>query len=813
MNTLNYSFRYLANRRGNTLARFVSISLGLLVALLIFSYVGFNLSFDRCFPDRDRIYSVWQYSPKLGYKNEISISLAEAMAAEIPQIEALSVCESNSDPGTISFNNQDYNYEGIIVLWDNKSLFDVFGIEIISGDAQLLNSNSIMISRRLAEKVFGNEVPLGKVLSQTLSKVEEYSICGIFDETPTNTSIGSFDIIFYKPLMRYYNGQKVNNWGLSDQTYFKLREGARIEDVERNLAEINKRFAEYNEPLDMSYMLVPLKDNYFKDNNLRQTQLLLTIIGIMALVVACLNYVLLSISSLAERSRTIAMLRCHGAQKSDIFRLFLSETVLIVGSATLWTAFMIWCLDKEITSLTGYGVSILFAWERIWIPLVVCLVAFLLSGLIPALLFANVKLSRAFRGGSDSYRFWKRGLLFVQITCTITAVIFLAVCLRQMHYVQNKDMGYNIDNVYMINRLQSKSYAGILPIRDEIANYHAVEAISMSSSGHAFVVYDTNHAMYVDDNNEFLFPYFIMDADATTFDVFKLELLEGRTFFEDEYRLEWDDLYTTRDVLINETFKKQLGIEGSPIGKLLQSGDLSYAGVEVCKFRVIGVVKDFYLGRGVMKPVMIQNGARNPMKDNSSSAFRNPKGEQVVFAMPVVRFKKKPSKEDVEYILNILKEKNYVFSDKDQFELINIKESYMRQFEGERKVSITMLVVCVITLIIALSGLIGYMENEMQRRRKEIAIRKVAGATVGEVMVMVAADLLWITIPATAFGIVVAYMAGSVWMETIAGLRAPLSWWIFALGAMLVLAVVYAIQVARTWHTATANPIEMIKTE
>ena len=365
----------------------------------------------------------------------------------------------------------------------------------------------------------------------------------------------------------------------------------------------------------------------------------------------------------------------------------------------------------------------------------------------------------------------------------------------------------------MINRLQSKSYAGILPIRDEIANYHAVEAISMSLSGHAFVVNDANHAMYVDDNNEFLFPYFIMDADATTFDVFKLELLEGRTFFEDEYRLEWDDFYTTRDVLINETFKKQLGIEGSPIGKLLQSGDLSYAGVEECKFRVIGVVKDFYLGRGVMKPVMIQNGARNPMKDNSSSAFHNPKGEPVVFAMPVVRFKKKPSKEDVEYILNILKEKNYVFSDKDHFELINIKESYMRQFEGERKVSITMLVVCVITLIIALSGLIGYMDNEMQRRRKEIAIRKVAGATVKEVMLMVAADLLWITIPATAFGIAISYLAGSAWMQTISGLRAPLSWWIFAVGALLVLTVVYAIQVARTWHTATANPIDMIKTE
>ena len=811
MNTLNYSFRYLANRRGNTLARFVSISLGLLVALLIFSYVGFNLSYDRCFPDRDRIYSVWQYSPKLDYKNEISIPLAEAMAAEIPQIEALSFFSTNPYPDVIAYDNKNYIYNGGIQLWENKKLFDVFGIEVISGDAELLDSRSIMISRRLAEKVFGNEDPLGKILTNTIVDTDEYTICGVFAETPVNTSLGSFDIIRYKSLLRVWNGYQVDNWGLSHPTYFKLRDGARIEDVERNLAEINKRFKEYNDPFEMSYHLVPLKDSYFKNNNLRQTQLLLAVVGIMALVVACLNYVLLSISSLAERSRTIAMLRCHGAQKSDIFRLFLSETVLIVGSATLWTAFMIWCLDKEITSLTGYGISILFAWERIWIPLVVCLVAFLLSGLIPALLFANVKLSRAFRGGSDSYRFWKRGLLFVQMTCTITAVIFLAICLRQMHYVQNKDMGYNIDNVYSIMFLTAKSNAGILPIRDKIANHHAVETVSLASSAHMFTVNDADWSMYVDDNNEFKFPIFVMDADSETLDLFKLELLEGRTFSADEYPVDYNDILTTRNVLINETFKKQMGIEGSPIGKLIQRGDLHYASVEEHKCRIVGVVKDFYLARGTVKPVMISNNTFNPTKD--TNGIRNSNGEWLAArATATLRFKKKPSRDDLESILNILDEMNYKMEGVEP-EIINIKESYMRQFEGERKVSITMLVVCVITLIIALSGLIGYMDNEMQRRRKEIAIRKVAGATVGEVMVMVAADLLWITIPATAFGVVIAYMAGSAWMQTIAGLRAPLSWWIFAAGAALVLAVVYAIQIARTWHTATANPIEMIKTE
>ena len=199
MNTLNYSFRYLSNRRGNTLARFVSISLGLLIALLIFSYVGFNLSFDRCFSDRDRIYAVWQYSPQLGFKNEIPSPLAEAMAAEIPQIEAMTTFfADNQYADKIYYNDEAYAYSGGVQLWDNKNLFDVFDFEIISGDAKQLNAQSVMISQRLAKKIFGNEDPLGKMLvRKDISSSLEYTIIGVFANTPANTSIGDFDMIMY----------------------------------------------------------------------------------------------------------------------------------------------------------------------------------------------------------------------------------------------------------------------------------------------------------------------------------------------------------------------------------------------------------------------------------------------------------------------------------------------------------------------------------------------------------------------------------------------------------------------------------------
>ena len=818
MNTLNYSFRYLANRRGNTLARFVSISLGLLVALLIFSYVGFNLSYDRCFTDRDRIYKVWQSSPKIGYESQVPLPLAEEMAAEIPQIEAVFEGSINGSP-YFEYNDHTIETKGCLDMQVESNFFDTFGVEIISGDPKLLDVwGNIMISERMARQIFGKSDPVGKELYidewgyQKVRKV----VCGVYKTLPANTSLGEFDYMHFRPIReaaRNSGYENISYWGLKTNLYFKLREGARIEDVERNLAEICKRHKEYIDATDISYHLVPLKDNYFMDNNIRKTQLLLSMVGILALAVACLNYVLLSISSLAERSRTIAMLRCHGAQKRDIFKMFSLETILIVGAAIVWTAFMIWCLDKEIFTLTGYHNDVLFAWERIWIPLVVCLVAFLLSGLIPALLFANVKLSRAFRGGSDSYRFWKRGLLFVQMTCTITAVIFLAVCLRQMHYVQTVDKGYNVDNIYS-SIFAGTSYANLASARDAIKRQSCVEEVAFHSPIYSIVsnLKNFSHTYYVDDSNEFRFVVTTMPGDYTLSDMLKIPLVEGRMFAEDE--IEYGRNLLVGKVLINETFKKMMGLNESPVGKIFRLGDDDYGTISYKCYEIIGVLKDFYIGRGELKPVMIENYNHNPDMSLGEYATKTPEGDKLAFTNVLIRFKKHHTRKDRDHIEALMKEYAVKLpSVQDNISLSKIEDRFKKLFEGERKVSITMLVVCVITLIIALSGLIGYMDNEMQRRRKEIAIRKVAGATVGEVMVMVAADLLWITIPATAFGVVIAYMAGSAWMQTIAGLRAPLSWWIFAAGAMLVLAVVYAIQIARTWHTATANPIEMIKTE
>ena len=797
MNSLNYSFRYLSNRRGNTLARFVSLSLGLFVALLIFAKVGHHLSYNRWIPDYKRIYTLgegYNDEPRIEYM--VSYPIYEKIVSENPMFEAATVT-------VVRHRKMSYeNREPIeMKLGDvSNTFFDVFDLKIISGDPHKILStpNAAMISDSGARKLFGDENPLGKTI-QVYNDVgdevaHELTIHGVYsnwDNKPTHLYIlRKTDLLAgFRPEDRGLSHPE-NRWLLRFETYVKLRKGATREDVEKNLEGIANRagapekYLQRDEYYKTKYHIVPIREMYQDDSDTRMVALM-SGIAILALVIACLNYILLSISSLAERSHTIAMLRCHGAQKSDIFRLFLVETLLITGSATLWTSFVIWCLEKEILNLVGWSLKSMFAFNLLWIPVVVCCAAFLLAGIIPAWLFSRVKLETAFRGGGESYRFWKRALLFVQMGCTVAVLIFMIICIRQTQYRRNMDYGYHIENIYAVNlyppEKERNNYDYNLPSCDavlsEIKRFPFVEATSIGvnplTNGTTQAFIET-----ADEQRKPLFHYMDLQWYEGYAEFLGVELVDGRYLLEEDGR---------DKCLVNKLLVERMGWTDSAIGKYVRT----WMGI----YQVVGVVEDIMSAmEGTVVPIVIHKYTEHTLTKTYTVAMR---------------FSTKATDEEREQVLAILK--NMTGNDKLKMYSYEVSlEDSLYEIKAMRNL---ITVICVITLIIALSGLIGYMDNEMQRRRKEIAIRKVAGATVGEVMVMVAADLLWITIPATAFGVVIAYMAGSMWMETIAGLRAPLSWWIFALGAALVLAVVYAIQVARTWHTATANPIEMIKTE
>lgn len=260
-----------------------------------------------------------------------------------------------------------------------------------------------------------------------------------------------------------------------------------------------------------------------------------------------------------------------------------------------------------------------------------------------------------------------------------------------------------------------------------------------------------------------------------------LEIVDGRNLNET------DDRYA---VLVNETYVANRGWTDSAVGRGIYDGD--------GPFEIVGVVKDFKMGGGAVLPIVCHGEKYAYASDSDIRTF-----------MLSIRLREitPEAMKKVEATIDGIYDGSY------RYTLKPYREEMELLFTDQRQMRNGMLLVCMVTLVIALSGLVGYVDNEMQRRRKEIALRKVAGASEREVMVMLGRNMAWIVLPAVSVGTVVAIYAGDAYLRISSVMRCTLPWWFYAAGVMLVVAVVYGIQVTRTWRTACANPIDMIKSE
>lgn len=771
MKNLDYSLRYLLKRRGNSLTRLVSLTLGLVVALLIFSYVGFNLTYDRFLPDRDRVWQVWVTSPKFGMSDKMVRPLAPNLAADMPQVEAAVHMIDSREQVTVGDNLYD-----VYMWYVGSDFFDVLDYGVVSGDPHRILSaegrKSVMISERMAARMFGHDDPLGKTVM--FGKDDPRTVEGVFRTPPANNSLGGFDMLGW---LWYDKENEI--WGGQDSfpTYIKLVEGADIASVESAMEDFDKRHGIYESNLEwnQSYMFVPLTQSHFTDNTLRRMQYIFSVIGLVALLVACLNYVLLTISSLSERSRTIAMLRCSGAQRTDVFAMLMNETSIMAAGAVVCAAFVIWCFEGEIEQITGIGVTDMFALSRIWIPLTVCVAAFVLCGVVPAALFSAVDLQYAFRRGGDNRVWWKRSLLFVQTACAAGVVIFLGICVRQLDYIRNADYGYEHDKVVTLTLVDTMP--NLNTVCNELSALPCVEGVGMSDG---LPVWGYPGQTALDESGDLLFSCRWECWSAGYVPAMGMTMAEGRNFRPTD---------GADKAIVNEAYVLKRGWEDSAVGKTVYDSGGAY--------EVVGVVEDFLMGGSSALPIVC----------HPSVVYKNPE-RRLSFCLSIRLTEITPATLD-----DVKRAIDSVYEGEFRYEIVTFDNHMENMFTGERRMRNIMTMVCVITLIIALSGLVGYVDNEMARRRKEIALRKVAGASSSEVLRMVCAGMTCMALPAVAAGIAAAFYGGGAYLAASSAMRCTLPWWLFAAGGAAVLAVVYGVTVVRTWRTAASNPIEMIKAE
>lgn len=785
MKNFLFALRYLRKLRGGTLARVVSLSLGLAVGLLVFSYANYNLTSDRCFRDGDRIYQLWVHynAPQMtGYSSSLQAPIAPALAEEIPQIEAATRLWGTTSDDVVRGDN---SFPMQYILADTM-FFDVLGFDVLQGDPHraLAQENQVMISESAARTIFGKKDPVGELL--LLKGTDSLTVSGVFRDPDPNQHLGKFNML---RSFEYARRTMNTSWrgGDSFASYVKLREGVQIGQVEAQAETFIDRheLRGMMEEWGMTWHFFPIAQSSRIDSPVELISWVLMALAALTLFVAAMNYVLISISTLVSRSKTIAMLKVGGARRSDIFRIFCSETAVLTLASVVVAAFLLWALQDQVLEITGTPMSELFALKRIWVPLLVILAAFALAALIPSRIFTSVPVTLAFRGVSDNRRRWKQTLLVAEIvSCTFTLTLLLLAVL-QFDKLRNGDFGFEHDRI--VYTYVKTPLGNISSVCDAVASLPEVDAAGASLE---VPLWGYSGMPCIDENSkELLFSCRWLLCNEGFIPAMRMHLVGGRNFTPSSNPLE---------AIVNETYVRMRGwTPEQALGH--QITDDSSPGAPL--YTIVGVVKDFR--------TVVATGEVEPIVFHPFSYFQKfgATDDYMLDYSMMIRLRGM-SPESLEAVQRKIGE--YPSGNNHTLEVYDNKLGpILFEIRSFRNIVFT---VSGITLLIALMGLVGYLGDEMRRRSKEIALRKVNGASTADVLRLLARDVLWIAVPSVVVGAAVSRWGADLLVSNFVE-RVALRWWLFALCGAVVLLIVCAVQLVRTWRIANANPINMIKTE
>lgn len=786
MKNFLFALRYLRKLRGGTVARVVSLSLGLAVGLLVFSYANYNLTSDRCFPDRERIFQLWAHyaDPQhSGYSPQLNAPIAPALAEEVPQVEAATRLFG---PRTSDIVRGDNAFQAKYIYADTM-FFDVLGFEPMNGNPKeiLLHADQVMLAESFSRTIFGRKDPVGQLV--LLNGTDSLTVMGLFRDPNPNQHLGGFNMLCsFEIVKRDLN----TSWqgGDSFPSYVKLHEGASVAEVEAQLPAFFDRhgFTEDMKAWNRSYRFFPITESSRINTSAGLIAWVLMALAALTLFVASMNYVLISISTLVSRSKTIAMLKVGGARPSDIFRIFCSETAILTFASVIVAGFLLWALQDQVLEITGTPMSELFALKRIWVPLLVILAAFALAALVPARIFTSIPVTLAFRGATDNRRRWKQVLLVVEIvSCTFTLTLLLLAVL-QFDKLRNGDFGFVHDRI-VYTRFKTP-LPGMAPICDAVAALPEVEAAGASEDVPIWGY--SGQPCYDEKSKELLFSCRYTLCNEAYMPAMGMQIAAGRNFVPQSNPFE---------VIVNETYVRLRGwTPREAVGRQIIDEDSADARL----YTIVGVVKDFrtVIATGQVDPIVM-----HPLNYYTSFSRYTPEIKIRWYLMIRLREMSPGALAAVQRkIEEYPSDNNHVLTVYD--DLLGDTLSEIRSF---RNIVFT---VSGITLLIALMGLVGYLGDEMRRRSKEIALRKVNGASTADVLRLLSRDVLWIAVPSVIVGAAISRWGADLLVSNFVE-RVALRWWLFALCGSVVLLIVCAVQLVRTWRIANANPIDMIKTE
>lgn len=788
MKNLNIALRSLFKKGRSNGIKILSLGVGLAMGLVLISKVCFERSFDKFYPDSDRIYRLHENIIRDGeYKSygQVSGGVATAMQVEIPEVEkATRLTYIGGDKEL--FKTQDGNrYSARYVVMGDTNVFDLLPRPILIGDPKetLSRPGYVMISNRIAKLLGGAEQAVNKEFEFESSPGQTYTIGGVFEDVPENSHL-CFEIVASLEGMSKWSRE---NWLGNDRYlgYVKLYPGTDPESLTTAIREMQGRHCDLEEVkkagIDLTYSLVPLMDMHSNSDEVKSMNSLLGFLAFVLIFTAAMNYVLIVISTLINRTKEVAVHKCYGASDKNLFGMIMSETCLHMLISLLLAAFLIVLFRTKTEELLGATLGALFSTQTIVILIGVCIVIFFITGLIPTYMFLRIPVAAAFRNFKESRRYWKLCLLFIQFLATAYLVALLSVINKQYDYMVNVDPGYAYEKL---------AYCSTQGVEESVRNTAIEELRKIPEVDKVSACYDlpisgmsgNNVSLPGDDRELFNIAdmYWVKDD---FFSLMEIPVIEGEVFHSDGS--------ASNKVMVSRSFVEKMeqvaGWTGSAIGKNVIITEHSQNGEP---FTICGVYEDVCIG-----------STGNP--DTRPTALFYDRYAPMI----LIKFHEM-SPENIKKAQKVLED---VMPDRN----VTVTAYYMDMidlYKDSRTFRDSVMIGGIVTLIIALIGLLGYTSDETNRRGREIAIRKVNGATAWSILKMISKDISYIAIPAIVIGMTVAYYSGTGWLEKFTE-KASIGFFIFLAGAMMVYVLIIACVLYRAWAVSNSNPVDSLKSE
>ena len=775
--------------KSDIIIKVLSLGVGLAVGIVLIAKVFFELSYDSFYKDIDRVYTIRTWYSQHGDEHDygqVSGAVSVGFMEEVPGVEV-------GTRTTYVFNGDTYLDENgnklkATLVCADTCFFNVFDRPILAGDPvkALGKWGSVMVSRSFAEKLGGVQEAIGKMICNEDMPELKVPIEGVFEDFPKNGSL-SYDILLS---METYGKQSTDNWLGNDRYkgYVKLMPGVdpgTLTDAIRKMQEAHQPLEQIEaQGISLRYFLSPFSTMHTSSPEVRTQVILLSIVAALLIIISLLNYILIVISSLVKRSKEVGVRKCYGAEGKHIYGMLTKEALLHIVLSLALAAIIIFAGRSIVENLLGVPFSTLLVPQSIIAIVAVLAFVLIISIIVPAELYQRIPVYAALKNYTENSRAWKLGLLGVQVLINVFLVVMMLIIGRQYQKVSHADTGYDYDNLYYISFFDGDRQAVSRAVR-------ALESLpEVGGVGAAYnLPYNGSNGdnVYLPDDDRELFN--IADQYECSdgfYDLLGIQFLEGRAPRD------------SSEIVVDEKFVKKMAefadwSDGAVGKQVFITGHDRSSDAERSYFTISGVYKSYLIGN------------LTGVDQRPSALFYGEIGSMSSW-MPHVLFKMQP--ESIEKVRTNLESA----LEGREINIISYEEQMRAAYDDSRKMRNTMAIGAVFSLLIALLGLIGFIRDESLRRSKEMAVRKINGATTRDILGTFAADIMKLSTAAALLACIGAFFVARRWLEQFAEKVSLNPLW-FIGGAILVLAIVLGVVVLNCLRIARANPVESLKNE